>query len=91
MAEKWRNFCASLRGERILIAASFAGILLAFGFWGVAFPRYLFTGDCVRINDGEGREVTDEEAEEKNLYYEIGTAKPEQIQVKISILEWAER
>lgn len=67
------------------------GVLLALGFWGVAFPQYLFTGDCVRVFDETGEEVTGEELADENLYHGIGTAKPEQIEVKISILEWAER
>lgn len=69
----------------------FAGILLALGFWGIAFPQYLFAGDCVKIFDIDGREVTEEERDDKNLYREISTAKPEQIEVKVSILEWAKR
>lgn len=65
------------------------GVLLALGLWGIAFPQYLFTGDCVRIFDEEGNEISQQESE--NLYRDIGTAKPEQIEVKISILEWAKR
>jgi len=64
-------------------------MLLALGFWGIAFPQYLFTGDCVRILDEEKQDITEETARDKNLYYEIGNAEPEQIEVKISILEWA--
>lgn len=67
------------------------GVLLALGFWGVAFPQYLFTGDCVRIFDEDGKEVTEEEREDDNLYREISTAAPEQIEVKIGLLEWAKR
>lgn len=67
------------------------GVLLALGFWGAAFPQYLFTGDCVKIFDEDGREVTEEEREDDNLYREISTAAPEQIEVKIGILEWAKR
>lgn len=67
------------------------GVLLVLGFWGAAFPRYLFTGDCVKVVDQDGNEVTEEEREDVNLYREISTAGPEQIEVKISILEWAKR
>ncbi len=66
-------------------------LLLAVGFWGLAFPKYMFTGDCVRIFDETDRDVTEEAAEDINLYREIGSAKPEQIEIKISVLEWAER
>ncbi|MCI8381850.1 MAG: hypothetical protein HFI07_08670 [Lachnospiraceae bacterium] len=66
------------------------GVLLALAFWGIAFPQYVFTGDCVRIFDRDGKEVT-EEREDENLYREISTAKPEQIEIKISFLERAER
>ncbi len=72
-------------------AAMFGSILLTLGFWGIAFPQYLFTGDCVRILDEDGQDITKEAEEEKNLYCEISNAKPEQIEVKISILEWAKR
>lgn len=67
------------------------GMLLAVSFWGAAFPQYLFTGECVRIFDENGREVTGEERADRNLYREIGTAEPEQIEIRISILERAER
>ena len=66
-------------------------MLMAVGFWGIAFPQYFFTGDCVRIFHENGTEMTAEEREDENLYYEISTAKPEQIEVKIGILEWAKR
>lgn len=67
--------------------AALGGLLLSFGFWGIAFPQYLFTGDCVRILDEEGQDVTEEAKEDQNLYLAIGGAKPGQIEVKISILE----
>lgn len=67
------------------------GVLLVLGFWGAAFPQYLFTGDCVKVLDQDGNEVPEEEREDRNIYREISTAKPEQIEVKISILEWAKR
>lgn len=67
------------------------GVLLALSFWGVAFPQYFFTGDCVRVFHTDGSEMTQEERADRNLYYEISTAKPEQIEVKIGILEWAKR
>lgn len=91
MIKEWRDFWETLKQERILIGMSFVGMLLALGFWGVAFPQYLFTDDCVKLFWADGQEVTEEEREEENLYYRIGTAKQEQIEVKISILEWAER
>ena len=69
----------------------FFGMLLAVGFWGIMFPQYFFTSDCVRIFKESGEELTEKEREGRNLYYEIGTAKPEQIEVKISFLERAER
>lgn len=71
-------------------AAVLGVILLSFGFWGIAFPQYLFTGDCVRIMDEEEQDITDE-SDDINLYREIGGAEPEQIEVRISILEWAKR
>lgn len=66
-------------------------LLLALGFWGAAFPQYLFVGDCVRVLDQDGNEVTEKEREDENLYREISEAQPEQIEIKISILEWAKR
>lgn len=66
----------------------FASLVLAAGFWGIAFPRYMFTEDCVRIYDEDGKDVTKEAEEDRNLYREIGSAEPEQIEVKIGILEW---
>lgn len=71
--------------------AIFAGLLFSLGFWGIVFPKYLFTGDCVRIVDEEGRDITEETEDDYNLYREISEAEPEQIEVRISILEWAER
>ena len=67
------------------------GMLLAASFWGIAFPQYLFTGDCVRIFDENGREATGEKRADRNLYREIGTAEPEQIEIRISFLDRAER
>lgn len=69
----------------------FGGLLFSLGFWGIVFPKYLFTGDCVRIVDEEGRDITGEMGDDHNLYCEISEAGPEQIEVRISILEWAER
>lgn len=91
MNKKRQDFWKTIKEEHILIRWSLVGMLLALGFWGAAFPQYLFTGDCVKIFRADGQEATEEEREEKNLYCEIGTAKPEQIEVKISILEWAQR
>lgn len=91
MKKKWQNLWGTIKEESILIRASFAGVLLALGFWGVAFPQYVFAGDCVKVFYADGREAEEEERGDKNLYREIGTAKPEQIEVKISILEWAKR
>lgn len=72
-------------------AVIFGGLLFSLGFWGIVFPKYLFTGDCVRIVDEEGQDVTEEAGDDRNLYCEISEAGPEQIEVRISILEWAER
>lgn len=72
-------------------AVTFGGLLLSLGFWGIAFPQYLLTGDCVRIVDEQGQDVTEEAEDDKNLYCEISEAGPEQIEVRISILEWAKR
>ena len=91
MIKKRWDFWRTIKGESALIRASFAGVLLALGFWGVAFPQYLFTGDCVKVFYADGREAEERERENKNLYREIGTAKPEQIEIKIGILEWAKR
>lgn len=91
MTKGWRHFRETLKQEPLLIGVSFAGMLFALGFFGVVFPQYLFTGDCVKLFHEDGREVTEEEREEENLYYGMGTAKPEQIEIKIGILEWAER
>ena len=88
MIKTWKSLCAAWREERFFIRTSLAGMLLALGFWGVAFPQYLFTGDCVKIYDEAGNEGMGEAG---NLYREIGTAKPGQIEVKIGILEWADR
>lgn len=65
------------------------GMLLAAGFWGIAFPQYLFTKDCVKIVDEDGADVTEQAGEEKNLYREISNAAPHQLEVRIGILEWA--
>lgn len=91
MAKKWKHFRDALKEKRMLIGISFAGMLFALGFWGAMFPQYLFAGDCVKLFREDGQEATEEEREEENLYYGIGTAKPEQIEIKIGILEWAER
>lgn len=91
MHKKWQSFCERIEKERLFVGTSLAGMVLALGFWGVAFPQYLFTGDCIKIVDEEGNNVTDKEREEENLYRRISTAKPEQIEVKVSILEWAKR
>ena len=72
-------------------AAVLGGLLLSLGFWGIVFPQYLFTGDCVRVVNEEGQDVTEETEDDKNLYSEISEAGPEQIEVRISILEWAKR
>lgn len=69
----------------------FGGLLFSLGFWGIVFPKYLFTGDCVRIVDEEGQDITEETGEDHNLYREISEAGPEQIEVRISILERLER
>lgn len=85
MIKKWRDFCGEMNGKGASVRAYFAGALLALGFWGVAFPQYLFTDDCVQIVFEDGREG---KREDENLYREIGTAKPGQIEIKIGILEW---
>lgn len=72
-------------------AVMFGGLLLSLGFWGIVFPQYLLTGDCVRIVDEQGQDITEETEDDKNLYCEISEAGPEQIEVRISILEWAKR
>ena len=91
MIKKLRDLWEKGKEESVFIKASLAGMLLAFGFWGVAFPQYLFRGDCVKVFYADGREAEKEERTERNLYREIGTAKPEEIEVKIGILEWAKR
>mgnify|MGYP001033041738 FL=1 len=93
MLEKYKNLIeyAKEKGGFGLKTLIFGSVLLALGFWGIVFPRYLFTDDCVRIVDEEGRDVTEDESEEKNLYYEISSAEPDRLEIKISILEWAER
>lgn len=93
MIEKYNIFIGNA-GDKSgfgLKSLIFGSLLLALGFWGIAFPQYLFTDDCVRIVDEDGRDVTEDEKEKKNLYYEISSAEPEQIEIKISILEWADR
>lgn len=92
MKEKYKIFIENIK-ERFAVraAAVVVSTLLALGFWGIAFPQYLFTGDCVRILNEEGEDVTRETGEGKNLYCEIGNAEPEQIEIRISILEWAKR
>lgn len=74
--------------KRNIQAAALGGLLLSLGFWGIAFPQYLFTGDCVRILDEEGQDITEEAKEDRNLYFAIEGAEPGQIEIKISILEW---
>lgn len=85
MKEKWKE------GFFTQAAVILGSMLLALGFWGIAFPQYLFTGDCVRILDEDGNDITEEAGKDKNLYYEISSAGPEQIEIRISILEWAKR
>lgn len=74
-----------------LAAAGLFGLILAAGFWGFAFPRYMFTHDSVRISDEKGQDVTEEAGKDKNLYVEIGSAGADQIEIKCSILDWAKR
>lgn len=91
MIKNLRDIREFIKEESILVRLWLAGMLFALGFWGIAFPQYLFNGDCVKVFCADGREAEEEEREDENLYRGIGTAKPEQIEVKISILEWAKR
>ena len=92
MIEKGKAFIGRAGGRfRVQAALAAGGVVLALGFWGIAFPQYVFTGDCVKILDKEGRDITDEAMEDKNLYREISNAQPEQTEIKISVLEWAKR
>lgn len=91
MNRKIVEFWKTMKEKTLFIRVTVAGILFALGFWGVLFPQYLFTGDCVKICGGDGQEGAEEESADENLYRGIGTAKPEQIEVKIGILEWAKR
>lgn len=91
MIKKLQDMREAVKEESIPVRAWFAGTLFALGFWGIAFPQYLFTDDCVKVFCADGREAEEEEREDENLYRGICTAKPEQIEVKISILEWAKR
>lgn len=91
MIKKRQDLWKAIKEESMFIRAWLAGAALSLGFWGVAFPQYLFTGDCVKVFCADGQEAEEEEIEDKNLYREIGTAKPEQLEIKISILEWAKR
>ncbi len=68
-----------------------AGLLMAAGLWGVIFPQYMLTSDCVTVKDENGADVTEEKQESGiNLYDEIGNAEKEQVEIKISVLEWIE-
>lgn len=91
MIKRRQDLREAVKEGRVLIRIWIAGMLLAMGFWGAAFPQYLFAGDCVKVFRGDGQEATKEEREDENLYLGIGAAKPEQIEIKIGILEWAKR
>lgn len=91
MTKKWRDFGALLKRESLLIRTFLVGMAFGLLSFGAAFPRYLFTGDCVRVFDESGEDVTEKEREKRNLYRDIAEAGPERIEVKIGILEWAER
>lgn len=91
MLKKWQNICGFIKEEDLFLRALLVGLVLMLSFWGIAFPQYLFNSDCVKIFRADGREMTDHEREHENLYREISTAKPEQIEVRIGILEWAKR
>lgn len=91
MTKKWREFFGEIKEDGASVRAYLAGALLALGFWGIAFPQYLFTDDCVEIAHADGRDAAGAERGDENLYCEIGTAAPEQIEIKIGILEWAKR
>jgi len=73
--------------DSVFTVPGLACLLLAAGFWGMAFPRYMFTGDCVRITDDEGGDITEEAEEDRNLFVEIGSAGSDQIRIKFSFLE----
>lgn len=79
----------SKKGFYLQAAALLGSMLLALGFWGIAFPQYLFTEDCVKIVDEDGRDVTGEVRAKENLFCKIGSATQEQIEVRIGILDWA--
>ncbi len=90
MTEKLKRAISKIKEEKNPVPAVLwlAGLVLAAGFWGIVFPRYMFTEDCVRIYDEDGKDVTEEAGKDRNLYREIGNAEPEQIEMEISILEW---
>lgn len=71
------------------------GVMLSAGFWGIVFPQYTFTTDCVEVveekdrNDVEGTERSyDQDSPAENLYFDIGSADTDHIHIKCSILEW---
>ena len=69
-----------------------ASFLLAFGFWGMAFPEFTFTTDTITVFSEDGTQLSDEDfahfQREHHIYYEIGTSAPEQIQLKSRVIEW---
>ncbi len=91
MEEFFRDCFIKIKSHLVLAIAGISGLILAAGFWGIAFPHYMFMKDSVKIFDEAGEDITEEAGKEKNLYVELGSAEPEQIKIKVGILEWAER
>lgn len=91
MINQWRDFFREMKAGRAPVMAYLAGALFALGFWGIVFPQYLFADDCVEAAYADGREAAFEERGDENLYRVIGTAAPEQIEIRLGILEWAKR
>lgn len=76
-----------------LIMAWAAAMMASAGFWGIVFPQYTFTSDCVQvINEKDQNAAEDEtltgDGDEENLYVAIASADPEKVHIKCSIWEW---
>ena len=76
-----------------LIMAWAVTMMTSAGFWGIVFPQYTFTSDCVQVINEKEQNAAEEEilltdADNENLYVAIASAESEKVHIKCSIWEW---